>query len=205
MRKTSDETLVVIDRVMAKAFDVFSTKGYANTNMQDIANELGVTRNPLYYHFKNKQNLYKEAVRKHLEWKENSYANILASDGDFFVTLNRDMKFSISYYSKESTLFFDLDKIPVLDEIRKLRSQSMVTIHAMKLKFVSKAVQTGVLHKNTDVAEFVEHIYVIYYGVGALMKEPLSPIRIRDDNLISTMIEGLRIKYGKDAQPVSRK
>jgi TetR/AcrR family transcriptional repressor of nem operon len=52
------------NELIKKATDIFSIKGYEATNLTDITNSLGISRGPVYYHFKDKYGLYKAAFER---------------------------------------------------------------------------------------------------------------------------------------------
>jgi AcrR family transcriptional regulator len=45
------------DEILEAATDVFAKKGYLGTNLNDVAERLGVTRQALYYHFRAKHDI----------------------------------------------------------------------------------------------------------------------------------------------------
>jgi AcrR family transcriptional regulator len=45
-------------KVLASACRIFAEKGYADTSLKDIADELGLTITPIYHYFGNKQSLF---------------------------------------------------------------------------------------------------------------------------------------------------
>lgn len=53
--------------VLEAALELFVDKGFADTKMDDIADQAGVTKRQLTYHFGDKTNLYREAIRYGLE------------------------------------------------------------------------------------------------------------------------------------------
>ncbi|WP_319760680.1 TetR family transcriptional regulator [Maridesulfovibrio sp.] len=57
-RKTKEEAEKTRQALLASAFKVFNEKGYAKTTLQDIAQDAGVTRGAVYWHFKNKTDLF---------------------------------------------------------------------------------------------------------------------------------------------------
>ncbi len=57
-RKTKEEAEKTRQALLASAFKVFNEKGYAKTTLQDIAEDAGVTRGAVYWHFKNKTDLF---------------------------------------------------------------------------------------------------------------------------------------------------
>lgn len=52
------KTLDTRDRILDAAEDVFNDKGYSGTALSEIAEAAGVTRGAIYWHFKNKEDLF---------------------------------------------------------------------------------------------------------------------------------------------------
>jgi AcrR family transcriptional regulator len=50
------------DRIRASALALFAEKGYAATPTSEICRRAGITKPVLYYHFKNKEHLYRDIV-----------------------------------------------------------------------------------------------------------------------------------------------
>ncbi len=61
MRRTKEEAEQTRLKIIAAALDLFSRNGYSNTTLAMIAQAAGFSRGPIYWHFKNKDELY-EAV-----------------------------------------------------------------------------------------------------------------------------------------------
>jgi TetR/AcrR family acrAB operon transcriptional repressor len=57
-RKTKAEAALTRDRIVACARQVFSRDGVTNTSLEKVAKEAGVTRGAVYWHFKNKADLF---------------------------------------------------------------------------------------------------------------------------------------------------
>jgi TetR/AcrR family acrAB operon transcriptional repressor len=73
-RKTKAEAALTRDRIVACARQVFSRDGVMNTSLEHVAKEAGVTRGAVYWHFRNKADLFM-AVRQE--------TGILLRFGDF--------------------------------------------------------------------------------------------------------------------------
>lgn len=58
MRRSKSETHETIQLLLKVARAHFTDKGYANTALEEVADEAKVTRGALYHHFKNKQGLF---------------------------------------------------------------------------------------------------------------------------------------------------
>lgn len=52
------KTLETRDRILDAAEDVFNECGYSSTTLNEIAEAAGVTRGAIYWHFKNKEDLF---------------------------------------------------------------------------------------------------------------------------------------------------
>ncbi|MEV3965685.1 TetR/AcrR family transcriptional regulator [Nocardia sp. NPDC050193] len=55
------------DRILSVALRLFAEQGYANTTLREIAEELGVTKAALYFHFKTKEDILAAILRGHLD------------------------------------------------------------------------------------------------------------------------------------------
>lgn len=61
-RKTKEEALETRNQILDSAERVFSEKGVAQTSLADIAAAAGVTRGAIYWHFKNKADVFTAMV-----------------------------------------------------------------------------------------------------------------------------------------------
>ncbi|WP_256021814.1 TetR/AcrR family transcriptional regulator [Paenibacillus kribbensis] len=50
--------------IMEAALNVFGTKGYSRTNIEDITNEIGMSKGAIYQYFKNKEELFISTIRE---------------------------------------------------------------------------------------------------------------------------------------------
>jgi TetR/AcrR family transcriptional regulator, acrAB operon repressor len=57
-RKTKEEAEKTRQNILDAAFDVFTNKGFMRTTLSDIAATAGVTRGAIYWHFKDKVDLF---------------------------------------------------------------------------------------------------------------------------------------------------
>ncbi|MEU4164351.1 TetR family transcriptional regulator [Actinoplanes sp. NPDC026670] len=55
------------DRILTVALRLFATQGYATTSLREIADELGVTKAALYFHFKTKEDILNGILLGHLD------------------------------------------------------------------------------------------------------------------------------------------
>lgn len=58
MRRTKADAQKTYDAILDAAIDQFSQRGVANTSLEDIAESANVTRGAIYWHFKNKGEIF---------------------------------------------------------------------------------------------------------------------------------------------------
>jgi len=61
-RKTKAESLKTRQNILDAASKIFCKYGFNSTSLEKIASEAGVTRGAVYWHFKNKAEIYNELV-----------------------------------------------------------------------------------------------------------------------------------------------
>ena len=57
-RKTKEESELTRRKILEVALDVFAEKGYSRTSLREIARRAGFTRGAVYWHFKNKADVF---------------------------------------------------------------------------------------------------------------------------------------------------
>ena len=67
MKKTKEDMLITKQDILNAGFDCFFEKGFAATSLEAVAKQAGVTRGAIYWHFKNKMELYSAVVDMTLE------------------------------------------------------------------------------------------------------------------------------------------
>ena len=64
VRRTKDEALETRNRILDAAERVFSERGVSRTSLEDVAHAAGVTRGAIYWHFKDKSDLFAAMVNR---------------------------------------------------------------------------------------------------------------------------------------------
>ena len=84
MRKTKTEAQKTRQHLLDAALEVFWRDGLTRASLQAIAQEAGVTRGALYWHFKNKEDLFETLF-------EQQYADFFAAFNDQTLRDNQDV------------------------------------------------------------------------------------------------------------------
>jgi len=64
MRRTKADAAKTRENLLNAGLRVFRQKGYSATRLEDIAQEAGLTRGAIYWHFGNKLELYRALVEE---------------------------------------------------------------------------------------------------------------------------------------------
>lgn len=196
MRKTKEVIQQTTNEILQESLKVFSSKGYQATNLQDIADSLGTTRTPMYYHFKNKLVLYEQAIEYYLQQKKEGFQRVFATDNNIFEKIREDLNMCARKGIIELTLFMGIDDLPELDKAQKMREEAYQYIYDLKMNAVIQAIEKGELRSDTDKDEFVNHLYILYYGFLGMSQNTLHKVCLEDlQKLIDTLIQGMLIKY----------
>ena len=196
MSRTPEQFKATEEEILDVSLKHFSMHGYEGTNLNDIANELNITRTPIYYYFNNKLGLYESVTKRHLLSKKAQYTSIFTSDLPFFEKVRKDLLVSSHLRLSEQVLFAGIDTNPKLTEARDIQNQVMREIHEMKTENIRKAVADKILRPDTDVEQFMIYFYVISLGIEAVDKQTEYEItEERMDKLVDTVLDGIISKY----------
>ena len=89
-------TLTSKEKIIKAAIKVFAAKGYDGTSMDGIAQAARLTKPMIYYHFKNKKDLYLYLLETHAERFYNRLQDILTAPRDHLQIL----RMLIDYYDE---------------------------------------------------------------------------------------------------------
>lgn len=105
------------EMIMDVARDLFAEKGYEHVSMRQIAKKLGYSHGAIYYHFKNKAELFFALVEDHFDMLNNELNRILELDLENKEKLRHIflgyIQFGLSHQSHYEIMFLSKD-----DEIK---------------------------------------------------------------------------------------
>jgi TetR/AcrR family transcriptional repressor of nem operon len=71
------------EEVLESALQLFWTKGYEQTTMQDLVDAMGINRGSLYDTFGDKRQLYRQAMERYLDWYTLRDLRLAMDSGDY--------------------------------------------------------------------------------------------------------------------------
>lgn len=97
MNKTDKNIEKLKEEILETSYELFFENGYSNTSISDIAEHCNISRTPIYYHFKNKENLYTKALEITLKKTDKRLDNILFSDKQLVEKFDEIVDFFIKH------------------------------------------------------------------------------------------------------------
>lgn len=184
VRKTKEEAQNTRRNILDAALDVFYVKGVGHSSLEDIADAAGVTRGAVYWHFKNKADIFQALhaeihmsfMNRLMDTKEQNLQNPLDQlrllSIDSLVDIDTDIK-----KKKFFTVFFlKCDYSGDLAALLAMQSQHKSESLEIIKGFFKRAIDQGQLPKGADADTLGTSLFCY---MGGLIHEYL-----RDPNFI---------------------
>jgi AcrR family transcriptional regulator len=113
---------VPISKILKVALNLFSSKGYAETKMTDIARETGISVGALYLRFNSKEDLCMALINDQTKDYEKVARNVAGADKEPLQALRDYISFCLEYAFKRKQLismFYREHRLPFLKPVRK--------------------------------------------------------------------------------------
>jgi AcrR family transcriptional regulator len=160
------------DKIISKAAEMFITLGFKSVTMDDIAQEMGISKKTIYTHFKNKTGLVKEATLSLFETITHGIDCICELDNNPIQELYDIKKFVMMHLKNEkSSPQYQLQKY-YPEIFHTLKSKQFEMMQECTLRNLKKGVEQGLYRNNLDI-EFVSRIY--FTGVIGIKDDTLFP------------------------------
>ncbi len=198
MRTTKDVTEAQRISILQTAYELFAEKGYAATNIKDIADAAGISRTPIYYHFRDKANLF---MCVYLYWTQRiyqDYCTIYTSNESIFEIFRKDYEYSLREVGKKAYLI-ERDLILYKDEAPEAYLESKIftqKLTELEIRAVQRAIDRGELKKDTDARIVVGMHFVFYYGLEHALSLSYDMWSEEEyQKMIDESIEAIKRKY----------
>ena len=122
------------EEILDKAMKFFSLKGYHGTTLDEVANEIGITKALIYYYFSSKENIIREILKISI----NRVKKIEQLGNSSLPTIEKLRQF-ILYHVEFSTETFELARI-TFEQVNLLPKKTRDSIKS-KFKVVDKTLQ----------------------------------------------------------------
>lgn len=183
-RKTKEDAEVTRQNLLGAALKVFSRQGYAAARLEDVAEEAGVTRGAIYWHFKNKADLYNTLVAETLGGIQSVVDRAVHQGGTFLEIQRRVMIY--------------ITTLPEVDEVYR----AVMELTILKTGYEPE-LQEGLRAKN-EAARQVEEELAGYFRMGIAIGEvraELDPVIVARSMM--AYMNGILLNWLMDQQAFS--
>lgn len=127
-RRTKEDALVTRDQILDAAEHVFQRRGVSRTSLQEIAQEAGLTRGAIYWHFQNKADVFDAMLQRvtlPMEARFNSQPEQEAADPLQHLRGNVATAFHQTVHDQQVRRVFEIasHKVEYVDELQALRER----------------------------------------------------------------------------------
>jgi TetR/AcrR family transcriptional regulator, cholesterol catabolism regulator len=162
------------EKIIQKAAELFVTLGFKSVTMDDIANELGISKKTIYTHFSNKTELVKEVTHYLFDNIACGIDGIRAEEKNPIEELYEIKKYvMLQLKDEKSSPQYQLQKYypEIYDTLKGKHFEKM---HTCTLVNLQRGIAQGLYRENLDI-EFVARIYFI--GVNGIKDNTLFPLQ----------------------------
>ncbi|BFP40878.1 TetR/AcrR family transcriptional regulator [Flavobacteriaceae bacterium GF1] len=161
--------------ILNKATDLFLNYGFKSVTMDDLAQEMGISKKTIYSHFENKTKLVEEATMN-LFWEiSNGIDHIIALKKNPIEELYEIKKFvMVRLKDEKASTLYQLQKYyPRLFET--LKKKEIDVMQDCLVDNIRRGMEIGIYRENLNV-QFVARIY--FSGAISLSDHDLFPISL---------------------------
>ncbi len=148
MRRTKEEAAATREKLLHSALVVFSAKGYSSARLEDIAQEAGVTRGAIYWHFNGKAELYNALVSEYSSRGTAVVQKAISGGGTFRQILRKIFISLLSSVEDDKDLRAIMEialfKTELTKELKPGRQQQIEASRAL-LAGIAEAMRRGAL------------------------------------------------------------
>lgn len=209
VRRTKDEATETRNQILDAAERVFSARGVSRTSLSDIAEAASVTRGAIYWHFKDKADLFCEMVARVTMPMEDAPCQINpGQEADPLASVHAMLTGILERTSGDAqarrVFHIVFNKCEYVDEMepvwQRFREMQAGCLDRLQ-QGLSAAIARGQLPKTLDAHATAVGLHALVNGmISKLVMDPDAMPAARDHGpLIDIFLEGLRHTPGKAA------
>ena len=159
MRLNEQDLRAQKEGILSAAFEVFANVGYSACKMEMISQKAGISRSPLYYHFKNKLELFTVVCKRYFSFYLEKMDRLYAEEPEQ------------SIYERYYKLFLE-SRLPLYSNGNQLSNQILQGGDELsELKQLHSEYWEALRSRDMaalDLNVMLDYYYTVYHGLRAL-------------------------------------
>ena len=172
MRRTKEEAEKTRQDLFKAALSIFSQKGYASTTLEDVAQEAGVTRGAIYWHFGGKAEMYSALLDKYSARASDIVQDAAAEGGRMVEILRRIFVRLLEAVESDQALravmeinLFKTEYSPELADTFSKQIESSRTLLSGIAQAMQQGIAAGELSSDLDPADMARAFIAFQNGI----------------------------------------
>jgi len=172
MRRTKEDAAITREQLLSKALKVFSEKGYNAATLEDIAKEAEVTRGAIYWHFKNKAELYNTLITEYSKVGSNIMHQSIKEGGSLTDILKRVFIRQLTAIQENQELrqlmelqFFKTGLSEELEQGRIKQFESVKSLVDMLSGIMGQGMEQGLLRADMNPSDVARSYLAFQNGL----------------------------------------
>ncbi|MCX6584092.1 MAG: TetR family transcriptional regulator [Candidatus Aminicenantes bacterium] len=200
MKRTKEDAALTRQMVLDAALKVFGRKGFSQSTLEEVAREAGLTRGAIYWHFKNKNEMFGavlevlyersgERVIKVLQSEQSPLLKIRQLIGEFLRIISNEDEFRVI----EEFHMLEFQKAKELKELCKQHQEKMTKMRAVIQDLISEGIASGDFDNRLDPAITTWALISYLAGMKTAWLSGIADISIREntEKLVDIFINGI--------------
>lgn len=193
----------VREEILGAALEVFSKKGYNGTSMDEIAHKVGITKGAIYWHFKNKVDLYNAVDSYSSEQWDRIVTKPISNIDDPRAKLERLIRNTFEFCHKNPMIFdfmmtFLKGPLVLQSRMRKKVVESYAGDRSLLADIISDGIRKGQF-RNIDPTSCA--VFLVGAIDGILIQWSLDKSNVNlnqtSSTLLRVLLEGLEKGLGR--------
>ena len=208
VRKTKEEAQETRNAILDAAEVVFQKQGVSRTSLAEIAAAAGVTRGAIYWHFKNKEDVFNAMIERIVGAVERKLAELQARNDENPVRLIRDLScYYIDRVANDPSYLKIVDiswhKCEYVGEMAGIRDTHLECgnrYHALSVECFVTAQEKGFLSRDIDARVAAVGLIAIVDGLVAnwALDQSMFPLASYGPAIVDTYLAGLGLKFSDE-------
>jgi AcrR family transcriptional regulator len=164
------------EKVLKAAIRVFSKKGYDGASMREIAESARLTKPMIYYHFKNKQDLYLCLLETHIESLIEGLSAILQSGENHMTSLGSIIDLYDETFRSNPEMFYLIQRETTGEGrfVEQLTKKYFSCMHVQMAQFFRDGIRHGAFRSSIDpglCALSLVAILMFHFSQGRVVRQ----------------------------------